>query len=259
MPHRYAELLPDELAQLWRDRPVATCAWGALEWHGPHLPLGLDGLVAERFAERLADRAGGVLLPTVWLPITTLPHTFSLSLDADVVKGIWRDLLAELHRAGARVVCLITGHYAQGHEIELYNASMAAMRAYPGLLVLSATPLELLGDDDYLDHAGRWETAQLMTVRPDLVHLEKFPGMLGARQVAVLGADPREARPEEGAAVTASALNAWAGWIERLLHDRDPQPLFEFYERRRAAYDDYVRRFYSGSWEEAIRKWWRTK
>jgi len=244
---------------VWRDRPVAYCAWGALEWHGPHLPLGLDGLVAERFAERLADRAGGVLLPTTWLPITTLPHTFSLSIATDVVKGIWRDLLDGLHRAGARVVCLITGHYAQGHEIELYNVSLAAMKAHSDLFVLSAAPLELLGDDDYLDHAGRWETVQLMTVRPDLVHLEKFPGLLGARQVAVLGADPREARPEEGEVVTGEALNAWASWIERLLRDRDPQALFEFYERRIAAYDDYVRRFYSGSWEEAIQRWWSTQ
>ena len=259
MSHRYAELLPDELEHIWRDRPVACCAWGALEWHGPHLPLGLDGLVAERFAERLVDRAGGVLLPTVWLPITTLPHAFSLSTHAEVVKGIWRDLLSELRRAGARVVCLITGHYAQGHEIELYRASMAAMRAYPDLLVLSATPLEMLGGDDYLDHAGQWETAQLMTVRPDLVHLEKFPGMLGAKQVAVLGADPRAATREDGEAATLRALDTWAGWIERLLKERDQQLLFTWYARRIDDYAGYTRRYYSGSWEEAIQKWWQEK
>jgi creatinine amidohydrolase len=259
MPQRYAELLPDELARIWQERPVAYCAWGALEWHGPHLPLGLDGLVAERFAERLADRAGGVLLPGVWLPITTLPHDFSLSINAEVVSDIWRELLSELHRAGARLVCLITGHYAQGHEIELYRASIAAMHAHPDLLALSATPLEVLGDDALLDHAGRWETAQLMAVRPDLVRLEKFPGMLGAKQVAVLGDDPRQASRADGEAITLRALDAWAEWIERLLRERDRQSLFEFYERRLAAYADYTRRYYSGSWEEAIRKWWEGK
>lgn len=259
MPHRYAELFPDELALIWRQRPIALCAWGALEWHGPHLPLGLDGMVAERFAERLADRAGGVLLPPMWLPITTLPHPFSLSTHTDIVKGIWRDLLSELHRAGARLVCLISGHYAQGHEIELYTASIAAMRTHFDLCVLSATPLEVLGDDEYLDHAGRWETAQLMTVRPDLVRLENFPGMIGAKQVAVLGDDPRKATREDGEAVTLKALDAWVDWIERTLSARDRRPLFEFYERRIAAYGDYASRFYSGSWEEAIQKWWETK
>jgi creatinine amidohydrolase len=256
MAHRYAELLPDELEQIWRERQVAYCAWGALEWHGPHLPLGLDGLVAERFAERLADQVGGVLLPTMWLPITTLPHAFSLAIHTEVVQGIWRDLLDELHRAGARVVCLVSGHYAQGHEIELYNASLSAMRAHRDLFVLAATPLELLQNGAYLDHAGRWETAQLLTVRPDLVHLEKFPGMIGAKQVAVLGENPRKAKVEEGEAITRKGLDTWASWIERLLKDRDQEPLVQHYQKRIADYASYVRQYYTGSWEEAIQKWW---
>ena len=259
MPDRYAELLPDELVRIWQRRPVAYCAWGALEWHGPHLPLGLDGLVAERFAERLADRAGGVLLPSVWLPITTLPHDLSVSIQTEVVAGVWRDMLNELYRAGARVVCLISGHYAQGHAIELYRAAMAAMRARADFYVLAAAPLELLGKPEYLDHAARWETAQLMAVRPDLVHLDKFPGMLGARQVAVLGDDPRLATPEDGEAITNEALSAWAQWIDRMLRDRDQRPLFDWYAQCMAAYQDYLNRFYSGSWEEAIQKWWATK
>jgi creatinine amidohydrolase len=259
MVHRYAELLPEELESAWKECPVAYCAWGALEWHGPHLPLGLDGLVAERFAERLADQVGGVLLPTVWLPITTLPHDLSLSIQTQVVKGIWRDLLNELWRAGARLVCLISGHYAQGHEIELYRTALDSMRAHPDFFVLAATPLEILGRDEYLDHAARWETAQLLTVRPDLVHLEKFPGMIGARQVAVLGEDPRHANREEGEAVTQEALRAWAAWIDQLLREREPERLVRWYEQRLAGYDDYVRRYYSGSWEEAIQKWWSSK
>jgi creatinine amidohydrolase len=259
MLHRYAELLPDELARIWKECPVAYCAWGALEWHGPHLPLGLDGLVAERFAERLADQVGGVLLPTVWLPITTLPHDLSLSIQTQVVKGVWCDLLNELRRAGAGLVCLISGHYAQGHEIELYHSALASMRDHPDFIVLAATPLEILGHDEYLDHAARWETAQLLSVRPDLVHLEKFPGMIGSRQVAVLGQDPRLAKREEGEAVIQEALHAWTDWIGRLLREREQEPLVRWYEGRLAAYDDYVRQYYSGSWEEAIQKWWSGK
>lgn len=256
MINRYAELLPEELERIWEAQPIALCPWGALEWHGPHLPLGLDGLVAERFAERLADRAGGVLLPTVWLPITALPHKFSLSLHSEVVIGIWRDLVGELYRAGARVICLITGHYAQGHEIELYNVALEAMAAHSDLCVLAATPLELLHKDEYLDHAGRWETAQLLNVRPELVHLDKFPGMQGAKHVAVLGEDPRHAKSEEAEALTASALDVWTEWIERWRRERNQEPLVHFYRQRMADYESYVRHFYAGSWEDAIRKWW---
>lgn len=256
MTMRYAELLPDQLADIWRERPIAYCAWGALEWHGPHLPLGLDGLVAERFVERLADQMGGVVLPTIWLPITALPHPASISIHTGVVKGIWHDLLDELHRAGARIVCMVTGHYAQGHEIEMYHAATNAMRAHQDFFVLAATPLEPLGDGRYLDHAGRWETAQLMAARPDLVRLDKFPGMNGPKQVAVLGEDPRSARAEEGEAITRKALTAWASWIDKCLQDKQQQPLIDLYDTRIADNREYVRRYYSGSWEEAAQKWW---
>lgn len=256
---RYAELTPDELEAAWRERPVAYCALGALEWHGPHLPLGLDGLVAERFAERLAERAGGVLLPSIWLPMTTLPHRMSLSVQTEVARGIWRDLLAGLAGGGAQVVCLITGHYAQGHELELYGAALKAMRDHPSLRVLAASPLELLGNERLLDHAGRWETAQLLTARPDLVHLDRFPGMCGPAEVAVLGEDPRTASAEEGEALTRQALEVWAGWIERLLRDFDPAALGRLYAQLGAGYSDYVRRYFKGSWEQAIQAWWAEK
>ena len=82
---------------------------GALEWHGDHLPLGLDGLVAEAFCERLAEATGGILLPGTWQPMTTLPHAYSISIPAETVCAVWRGLLAELARVGARTICLVTG------------------------------------------------------------------------------------------------------------------------------------------------------
>ena len=107
-----------------------------------------------------------------------------------------------------------------------------------------------------MDHAARWETSQLLAVRPDLVHLEKFPGMLGPKEVAVLGDDPREAKVEDGEAVTLKALALWSKWIEQSLRDRDQQTLFRLYEKRISDYQGYVREYYSGSWEDAIEKWW---
>src|SRR3989337_1735559 len=111
--HRYAELRPAQLSHRLELVPVAIVPWGALEWHGPHLPFGLDGLVAEAFCERLAEGTRAVLLPTPSLPITALPHQLSISIRADVVREAWLDLFRELGRAGFRLVCLVSGHYAQ--------------------------------------------------------------------------------------------------------------------------------------------------
>lgn len=257
---RYAELLPHELAARLAECPVAIAPWGALEWHGPHLPFGLDGLVAEGFSQLLAAETGAVLLPTTYLPITALPHAQSLSFDTAHVAGVWADLFAGLGSAGFRLVCLISGHYAQGHELELVDAAEGALAA-GGPLVLAGTPLALLGDADLLDHAGRWETSQLQALRPELVHLDRLPAgsLPGPDQVAVLGQDPRLASAEQGQALFNRALVAWQDWIERLRQDGDPAPLRQLYAERRAAYADYVRRFYRESWEQAIRDWWRTK
>jgi creatinine amidohydrolase len=256
--HRYAELRPDQLVGRLEAYPVAIAPWGALEWHGPHLPFGLDGLVAKAFCERLAGRTGAVLLPTTYLPITTLPHRHSISIRADVVREAWLDLFRELGRAGFRLVCLVSGHYAQGHEIVLAQTAEVVTRG-GGPLVLAGTPLALLQDSDLLDHAGRWETSQLLWARPELVDLDALPrGPLPpAHRVAVLGQDPREATAEQGQHLMDRGLESWESWMQRLLREGSPDPLYALYAERQAAYQDYVQRYYRGSWEAAIQAWWQ--
>jgi len=256
--HRYTDLRPDQLTSRLATCPVAIAPWGALEWHGPHLPFGLDGLVAEAFCERLAERTGAILLPTTYLPITTLPHPHSISIRADVVREAWLDLLQELSRAGFRIVCLVSGHYAQGHEIVLAQTAEAVTRA-GGALVLAGTPLALLQDADLLDHAGRWETSQLLWARPELVDLDALPPgpIPPAGEVAVLGQDPRSATADEGRDLIERGLQSWEAWMKRLVSEGSPDPLYALYAARQAAYRDYVDRFYRGSWEAAIQAWWK--
>jgi creatinine amidohydrolase len=235
MIKRYAELGPDQLSAAWRDNPVAICPWGALEWHGPHLPLGVDGLIAERFCELLAARANGVLMPCMWAPITTVPHRHSLSVPTAAFRQLLSSLTEGLFRSGARTICIVSGHYAQGHEIELYDAAIEAMDRHPDLCVLAASPLEVL------------------YTHPSLVKLDRFPGMLGPREVAVLGDDPRTGSADDAKYVFELALNRWVEWIQC----HNAVRLADFYRGRRRDYDDYVSTYFKGSWEEAIRTWWR--
>jgi creatinine amidohydrolase len=257
---RYAELHPAELEAIVAAVPVAYVPWGALEWHGPHLPFGLDGFTAEAVAERAARRSGGVLLPTTWWPITALPHRFSLSIHSQVIQALWDGIFAELARVGFRVVVLLSGHYAHGHELVLMDAAEHAITTH-GLLVLAVPPLALV-DEEMLDHAAHWETALLMAIRPRLVHLEALePGPLHPTTTAVLGDDPRRATPTQGEAAITLAVDRIAGSVAALLAHGGPDVLRELYARRRAAYQRYVERYFRGSWEEAILAWWheRTK
>jgi creatinine amidohydrolase len=219
------------------------------------LPLGLDGLVAEWFGERLADTKNAVLLPTCWLPITTLPHPMSLQVRTEVFRAILDDQLNGLVRAGARVICLVTGHYAQGHEVELYESAIRCMKAHPGVSVIAGTPLELLEREELMDHAGRWETAQLLAIKPDLVHVDKLPAALSPKDCAVLGEDPRWATSADGIAILEEGLAAWHHAVDKLLAG-DNSFLAGYYSRRMASYSEYKARFFTGSWEEAIDRWW---
>ena len=255
---RYAELRPVQLEAIMAVAPVAYVPWGALEWHGPHLPFGLDGFTAEAVAERAVRRSGGVLLPTTWWPITALPHRFSLSINSQVIQALWDGIFAELARAGFRVVVLLSGHYAQGHELVMMDAAEHAIATH-NLLALAVPPLALV-DEEMLDHAAHWETALLMAIRPKLVALDALGAApLAPATSAVLGDDPRRATQTQGDAALTLATDRIASSVEALLNHGGADVLRELYARRRAGYQRYVDRYFRGSWEEAILAWWHER
>lgn len=252
---RYAELRPDQLEAIVAAAPIAYVPWGALEWHGPHLPFGLDGFTAEALAERVVRRTGGVLLPTTWWPITTLPHRFSLSIPSGVIQALWDSMFAELVRAGFRLIIVLSGHYAQGHELVLMDAAEHAIAVH-GVPILAVPPLALV-DEEMLDHAGHWETALLLALRPHLVNLDALSSApLNPRTSAVLGEDPRRATASQGESALILATERIAIGVAALLSENGLSILRELYVRRRASYQQYVDRYFHGSWEEATQAWW---
>jgi creatinine amidohydrolase len=251
----FSELLPDQLDALWSEDAPAVVAWGALEWHGAHLPLGLDGIVASWFAQRLVDRTNGVLLPGIWLPMTTLPHRHSLQIRTETFRMVLDELISGLYQSGARRVCLITGHYAQGHQVEMSEAALRAMDDHEGLQVFSGAPLELLADFDLLDHAAHFETSQLLAIRPDLVHLEHIEEGASSHESAVIGDRPSRGNALEGEALLEAGLNAWLAWIQ----DGSIERLEAHHKGVFDRYADYMDKYYQGSWEDAIQAWWAEK
>ena len=63
---RFEESRPDQLQAIVEKTPVAYWPLGLIEHHGWHLPVGFDGVKADRLCRRLAERTGGVLLPVMW-------------------------------------------------------------------------------------------------------------------------------------------------------------------------------------------------
>jgi creatinine amidohydrolase len=250
MTYRYGELKPAELERVVCDFGIAVLPIGSLAWHGSHLPYGVDGMIAESFAERLADRVDGVLLPTLYAPMTTLPEERSISVRSEVFRGAIFDILGCLKHAGFRTVCVVTGHHAPGHLVELYEAATAFIGAE--LYVIAAAPLEVIEDDSLLDHGGRWETAQLLAHRPELVDMTSLNGQLTPKKSGIIGEDPRCAKPEEAKQLMDRALDVWANWVQQ----PDIRAIERFYVRRIKVLSGYLEEYAALSWEQAMKEWW---
>src|SRR5947209_13923322 len=84
--HSLASLTSPAVRELPASRTVAVLPTGAIEAHGPHLPLGTDVIIAEamarRGAERLAARGFEVLLlPVIAYTPTRFAAAFAGTID----------------------------------------------------------------------------------------------------------------------------------------------------------------------------------
>ncbi|MBN8638802.1 MAG: creatininase family protein [Anaerolineae bacterium] len=61
--YHFERMFPAEIEARLKSAPVLVLSFGTLEWHSHHLPLGLDGMVAQAVGERIADRLDAVIAP----------------------------------------------------------------------------------------------------------------------------------------------------------------------------------------------------
>lgn len=157
--------------------PLVILPVGALEAHGPHLPLGADQIQAEATAASVAERVDALIAPTVAYGSAPgarrFPGTVSLSLSD--LEGHVRGVLSELARSGIRRILVLSGHAERGHMAALREAADEAVRASPGLRVVVLSDYdfvyELRGRDSPATdgHAGLLETSRLLALAPETV------------------------------------------------------------------------------------------
>jgi len=163
--------------ELKRTRTVIQ-PFGALEEHGPHLPLGTDTFQVEAVAERAAREAGVFMAPPVPFGVcrSTGDHPGTVGISTPVLRSLAIDLGRGFYRQGFRAVLLITGHAGKTHTLtlvdagealveELHDLKVAVVSEYVELLRAGADLIET--EDD--SHAGEVETSRVLHLHPDLV------------------------------------------------------------------------------------------
>jgi creatinine amidohydrolase len=155
---------------------------GAIEAHGPHLPLETDVIIAQAMA-----RSGGARLAARGLRVVVLPpltytaaafaqgFAGTLSLRPATVTATLLDLAGSLTRHRFGVLAIANAHLDPGHLASL-EAAVAAIRRDLELAVafpnLAAKPWALRLTDEFRSgacHAGQFETSIVLAERPELV------------------------------------------------------------------------------------------
>jgi creatinine amidohydrolase len=214
---RLTELHPHDLEALLSTCPGLVLPLGTIEWHGHHLPLGLDGIKAEAIADEAAVRAGAVLAPTSWFAADGVPQPFTLRLPRAPVRELLELALCQFAGMGFSAIAIANGHYGLQNSIAVREAALTCMDACDATVLPIAEYEVLLDLGSEADHAGVFETSLMQAMRPDLVRLpdgpatrDPLPGVLGAdprgRSSAGLGRDALAHTADRIAAAIARAL-----------------------------------------------------
>jgi len=154
---------------------------GAVEWHGPHLPLGTDLILAEGFARESAGAHRGVLFPPVAYaacPGQTRPWPGTVAIRPEVAVGYLCDVIEGIVAAGFPRLLLVNGHDANMSTVRAAMEWVSGRRRASLLLVnwfQLVTPEEtaaLWGDRPARGHGGAYETSGVLGFDPEAVRLD---------------------------------------------------------------------------------------
>lgn len=217
-------MVPREVRAELDRSPIAYVPWGAMEWHGEHLPLGQDALKAERICVLTAKRTGGIVLPPIYIGHQTMQlygMPFTLEFSRDLVKELAVELLRQLELMGFKVIVILCGHYGREH----LNTIKEAVEEYAkggGKAKVLAEPEYVFAEDMgyHGDHAAKWETSIFWYFYPEYTHMELLPKDLSVKPKGVVGEDPRaHASRELGEKVVELIVNKLADKVLAMLRE----------------------------------------
>ncbi len=132
-------------------------------------------------------------------------------------------MLRQVESLGLKVMTIIAGHYPLLHHAnaacQWYSLGLPGR---PNSRAWACSGYELVNDQipDAGDHAAKWETSLLMTLRPELVDMSRLPDDPDEELIGVGGIDPREsASAEYGEAGVHAVVKAITTHSQALLAD----------------------------------------
>ncbi len=162
---------------------VAILPVGAVEQHGPHLPVRTDAAISAGIVARavalMPDDLPALVLPA--LPIGKsdehLAYPGTLTLPYDLLGRVWFEVARSAWRAGVRKILLWNAH---GGQVALMDIVCRQLRIDLGMLALGVSWFRAIDTADLYSaqerrhgiHGGESETSVMLHLHPGLVRME---------------------------------------------------------------------------------------
>ncbi len=171
------ELAYPAVAELVGKQALVLLPLGAVEAHGPHLPLETDTLISMELALRVAtqlEARGQVVMIAAPIGFSVADYAAgfpgTISLRRDTAIALLRDVSVSLLRQGFSRLCFVNSHLDPAH-VETIKEAKAQAEAETGALIAFPDQLEPRWgrtlSEEYKRgacHAGSYETSLLLAI-----------------------------------------------------------------------------------------------
>lgn len=145
-----------------RSKPVAIIPVGSIEQHGPHLPISTDSDIISFIANRVAEKTGFLLLPTIECGVSFEHHPFfNLSVRDNTLQRYIADMCASLWQNKVKTIIILNGHHGNQKALRDIPSKVAkSCRGGPKVFVYSYWHFM----KQRFDHAGFVETSIMLAI-----------------------------------------------------------------------------------------------
>ena len=182
--HYWSDHTSEALSRMPREKLIAVLPVGAVEQHGPHLPMSTDHATIDAMVAATIPKLGPSL-PVLFLPTahygksnehSRYPGTITLS--AQTLLALWMDIGDSVARSGVRKFVLFNSH---GGQMSVMDIVARDLRERHGMMAVAANWYTLGLPQGLFDaremkhgiHAGDLETSVMLHVAPDHVRMER--------------------------------------------------------------------------------------
>ena len=187
MPRYFHQLTSPEIGEAAERDSLILLPVGQVEEHGPHLPLECDCIIARETARAVADNMGEQLpilvMPTVWTAysvkqVARWPGLITFREPETMIQMIY-DILESLVNNNFKRIVIVNAHGNNPAILELASRRIGSdydvFPAVTSVLGMSRTVGPMVRKSTIGGcggHAGEEETALLLHLAPELVHMD---------------------------------------------------------------------------------------